>query len=45
MQVSPDLEQGYAFYPVYSPDGTEVAYADQPGQTRRAHSTRWWCRT
>ena len=29
--VSPDLEQGYAFSPVYSPDGTMLAYAINPG--------------
>ena len=31
MAVSPDLKQGYAFSPVYSPDGTQLAYAINPG--------------
>jgi Tol biopolymer transport system component len=30
-QISPDPEQGYAFLPVYSPDGTQVAYLVNPG--------------
>jgi Tol biopolymer transport system component len=30
-QVSPDPEQGYAFLPVYSPDGRQVAYLVNPG--------------
>ncbi len=30
-QISPDLEQGYAFYPVYSPDGTQLAYLVNSG--------------
>ena len=29
--VSTGLEQGYAFYPVYSPDGLNVAYLINPG--------------
>lgn len=30
-QISPELSQGYAFYPVYSPDGLQVAYLTNPG--------------
>ncbi len=30
-QISPDLDQGYAFYPVYSPDGMQIAYLINPG--------------
>lgn len=30
-QISADLDQGYAFYPVYSPDGMQVAYLINPG--------------
>ncbi len=43
-QVSPEPDQGYAFYPVFSPDGRQIAYLDQsrrpgehpahPGHTR-----------
>jgi Tol biopolymer transport system component len=31
VQVSPDVDQGYAFYPVYSPDGLQIAYLVNPG--------------
>ena len=31
MQVSPEPAQGYAFLPVYSPDGTQLAYLLNPG--------------
>jgi Tol biopolymer transport system component len=30
-QVSPDLELGYAFFPVYSPDGLQIAYLTNLG--------------
>jgi Tol biopolymer transport system component len=30
VQVSPDVAQGYAFYPVYSPDGQKIAYLSNP---------------
>ena len=30
-QVSPDIDQGYAFYPVYSPDGQKIVYLANPG--------------
>ena len=30
-QVSPEPDQGYAFYPVYSPDGRQIAYLTNPG--------------
>ena len=31
VQVSPDMDQGYAFFPVYSPDGQQIAYITDPG--------------
>jgi hypothetical protein len=31
VQISPEPAQGYAFYPVYSPDGQQVAYLTNPG--------------
>lgn len=31
VQVSPIVDQGYAFYPVYSPDGLNLAYLVNPG--------------
>ncbi len=31
VQVSPEPAQGYAFLPVYSPDGTQLAYLLNPG--------------
>jgi Tol biopolymer transport system component len=31
VQISPDVAQGYAFYPVYSPDGQKIAYLTNPG--------------
>lgn len=30
-QLSPEPEQGYAFYPLYSPDGQKIAYLFNPG--------------
>jgi Tol biopolymer transport system component len=30
-QVSPDLDQGFAYYPIYSPDGQQIAYLTNPG--------------
>jgi len=30
-RVSPEPDQGYAFYPVYSPDGRQIAYLTNPG--------------
>jgi WD40 repeat protein len=31
LQVSPENAQGYAFLPVYSPDGLQIAYVSNPG--------------
>jgi Tol biopolymer transport system component len=31
VQVSPNVDQGYAFLPVYSPDGLQIAYLSNPG--------------
>ncbi len=31
VQISPEVTQGYAFYPVYSPDGQKIAYLANPG--------------
>jgi Tol biopolymer transport system component len=31
VQVSPETPPGYSFYPVYSPDGTQLAYLNNPG--------------
>jgi Tol biopolymer transport system component len=30
-QVSPEIEGSYAFHPVYSPDGAQIAYLTNPG--------------
>jgi Tol biopolymer transport system component len=30
-QVSPEPDQGFAYYPVYSPDGRQIAYLTNPG--------------
>ncbi len=30
-QVSPEPDQGFAYYPVYSPDGLQIAYLTNPG--------------
>jgi Tol biopolymer transport system component len=30
-QVSPESDQGYSFYPAYSPDGTQLAYLNNAG--------------
>jgi Tol biopolymer transport system component len=37
--VSAELEQGYAFYPVYSPDGLQVAYVVNPGAPEEIQHT------
>lgn len=39
IQVSPDQDQGYAFYPVYSPDGMQVAYLVNPGGPESVQNT------
>jgi dipeptidyl aminopeptidase/acylaminoacyl peptidase len=31
VQVSPNVDQGYVFLPVYSPDGLQIAYVSNPG--------------
>lgn len=38
-QISPDLDQGHSFYPVYSPDGLQIAYLTNPADPESFQNT------